>query len=135
MALGLFCHGLDDGAGGGQLLAELAGVLGAGDGLEAVAGAGAGLTADAGDRPASAPPTSLPVGDLAGEDLADLLHGEVSDLAVGVDDDGDAVQGDGGAGQACAGLLVLQGAGGKADVGGAVGRRPRCRRRSRWRRR
>ncbi len=29
--------------------AELARVLGAGDGLEAVAGAGAGLTADAGD--------------------------------------------------------------------------------------
>ena len=72
---------LDDAAGGGQLLIELAGVLGAGDGLEAVAGAAAGLTADAGDLARFAADLA-PVGDLTGEDLGDLLDGEVLDLAV-----------------------------------------------------
>ncbi len=49
MALGLPLNGLDHGAGGGQLLSQHAGVLGAGDGLEAVPGAGTSLTADAGN--------------------------------------------------------------------------------------
>ena len=46
MASGFWAHGGDHVAGGGQLLAVLAGVLGAGDGLKAVPGAAAGLTAD-----------------------------------------------------------------------------------------
>ena len=70
---------LDDAAGGGQLLIELAGVLGAGDGLEAVARAAAGLTADAGDLARFAADLA-PVGDLTGEDLGDLLDGEILDL-------------------------------------------------------
>ena len=92
MALGLPRDRLDDAAGGGQLLIELAGVLGAGDGLEAVARAAAGLTADAGDFARFAADLA-PVGDLTGEDLGDLLDGQVLDFAARVDDDGDAVKG------------------------------------------
>ena len=110
---------LDDAAGGGQLLIELAGDLGAGDGFEAVARAAAGLTADAGDLARFAADLA-PVGDLTGEDLGDLLDGEILDLAVRVDDDGDAVEGDNGLGQAAGLLLVLEDTGGKTDVGAAV---------------
>ena len=110
---------LDDAASGGQFLIELAGVLGAGDGLEAVARAAAGLTADAGDFARFAADLA-PVGDLTGEDLGDLLDGEVLDFAARIDDDGDAVKGDNGLGQAAGLLLVLEGAGGKTDVRAAV---------------
>ena len=99
---------LDDAAGGGQLLIELAGVPGAGDGFEAVARAAAGLTADAGDLARFAADLA-PVGDLTGEDLGDLLDGEVLDFAARIDDDGDAVKGDNGLGQAAGLLLVLEG--------------------------
>ena len=44
--VGVLGHGVDDVACGGELLTVLAGVLGVGDGLEAVTRAGAGLTAD-----------------------------------------------------------------------------------------
>ena len=36
----------------------------------------------------------LPVGDVAQEDLPELVHGQVLDRILGMDDDGDAVQGD-----------------------------------------
>ena len=79
---GVASHRLDDAAGGGQLLIQLAGVLGAGDGLKAVSGAAARLMADAGDG-TGVTAYLAPVGDLTGEDLADLLHGEIRHLAVG----------------------------------------------------
>ena len=49
-----------------------------------------------------------------------MLNGQIGNLAAGVDDDGDAVQGHGGLLQAGGLLLVLQGPGGQADIGGAV---------------
>ncbi len=66
MALGIVFHRLNDRAGGGQLLGENAGILGAGDGLKAVPGAGAALAANAGDLDRRRRPLR-PVGDLAGE--------------------------------------------------------------------
>ena len=107
MALGLPATAVNDAAGGGQLLVQLAGILGIGDGLETVPGAAAGLTADAGDG-AGVAAHLAPVGDLAGEDVGDLRNGQVRDLAVGVDDDGDAVQGHGGLLETGGLLLVLQ---------------------------
>ena len=56
-----------------------------------------------------------PVGDLAGEHLLELVNGQVLHLACIVDDDGDAVQSDGGALHVSL-LVVLQGTGGQADV-------------------
>ena len=116
--VGVAGHSGDHIAGGGQLLVVLAGFLGACDRLEAVPGAGPGLTADEGDLQVVTAHV-LPIGDLAGVDLGDLLHAEVAHRIGGVDDDGDAVQrhdslGEGGF------LLILQGAAGKADVAGAV---------------
>ena len=119
MASGFWADGGDHIAGGGQLLAVLALVLGAGDGLEAVAGAAGGLAADENDLGVIAAHV-LPVGDLAGVELGDLLHAQVADGVVGVDDDGDAVVGQHGLLQAGGLLLVLQRAGGQADVAGAL---------------
>ena len=77
------------------------------------------LPADAGDGTGIAAHLA-PVGDLTGEDLADLLHRQILHLAVSIDDDGDAVEGDNGLGQAAGLLLVLEGTGGKTDVRAAV---------------
>ena len=115
--VGVGGHGGDHLAGGGQLILVLAGVLGAGDGLEAVAGAGAGLTAHE-DHLAVRAAHVGPVGDLAGGELGDLLHAEVGHGVVGVDDDGDAVLGHGDG--LDAGFVILQVTGGQADVAGAV---------------
>src|SRR5699024_348803 len=115
--VGVGGHAGDDLTGGGQLVLVLAGILGAGDGLKAVPGAGTGLTADGHDLTVTAPQLG-PVGDLAGEDLGDLLDGQVGHGIVGVDDDGDAVLGHGDL--LHAGLVVLEVTAGQADVGGAV---------------
>ena len=83
MASGFWLTAVDHITGGGQLLTILAGILGAGDGLEAIAGAAAGLTADQDDLGVIAAHV-LPVGDLAGVQLGDLLQGQVGDGVVGV---------------------------------------------------
>lgn len=119
MAWGLFLHRLDDRAGGGQLLGEDTGALGAGDGLKAVPGSRAPLAADAGNG-AGVSAQLRPVGDLAGEHLGDLLHSQVLHLGVGVDDDRDAVQRHVGALQAGGRSPHLQSPGGQADIGGTV---------------
>ncbi len=59
MALGFWLTALDDVAGGGQLLTVLAGVLGAGDGLEAVARAAGRPHGRCRTISASLPPTSF----------------------------------------------------------------------------
>src|SRR5699024_3091416 len=104
--------GRDDGAGGGQLLVVDAGVLDADDALKAVAGAGAGLAADDDDLAILAADVG-PVGHFLLEDLGQLLDAQVRDGVLVVDHHGDAVQGDGGGGDA--GLVVVQGAGSQAD--------------------
>ena len=116
---GVGLHSADDSAGSGQLLCILAAVLHVHDALEAVAGAGTGLTADQHDLAVVAADLR-PVGDLAGEHLLELVHGQVRHLAVLIHDDGDAVQRHGGAVHIVL-LVVLQGTGGQADVQGLVG--------------
>ena len=116
---GVGLHSADDSAGSGQLLCVLAAVLHVHDALEAVAGAGTGLTADQHDLAVVAADLR-PVGDLAGEHLLELVHGQVRHLAVLIHDDGDAVQRHGGAVHIVL-LVVLQGTGGQADVQGLVG--------------
>ena len=111
-------HSADDSAGSRQLLRVLAGILDVHDALEAIAGAGASLAAHQNDLAVVAADLG-PVGDLAGEHLLELVNGQVLDLAVLVDDDGDAVQSYDGAGDA--GLVSLQGAGRKADVQSLIG--------------
>ena len=110
-------HSRDDSAGGGQLLVVLALVLDAHDALEAVTGAGTSLTADDHDLAVFAAHIG-PVGDLLGEDLGQLIHGQVGDGVLAVDHHGDAVQGNGGGGDA--GLVIVQGAGSQADVQGLL---------------
>ena len=112
-------HSADDSAGSGQFLCVLAAVLHVHDALKAITGAGTGLTTHQNDLAVIAADI-LPVGDLAGEHLLQLLHGQVSDLAVLAHDDGDAVQRHGGAVHIVL-LIVLQGAGGQADVQRLVG--------------
>ena len=112
--------GGDNVTGGGQLLTVLAGVLGVGDGLEAVAGAAAGLTADEDDLGVIAA-DFLPVGDLAGVDLRNGLNVEVGDGVCRVHDNGDAVEGKDGLLEAGGLLIVLQRAGGQANVAAAFG--------------
>src|SRR5699024_7746380 len=110
-------HSRDDSAGGGQLLVVDAGILHAHDALEAVAGAGAGLTADDHDLAVLAAHVG-PVGDLLAEDLGQLVDAQVRNSVLVVDHHGDAVQSDGGGGDA--GLVVVQGAGSQADVQGLL---------------
>lgn len=74
--------GGDDVAGGGQLLTVLAGILGARDGLEAVAGAGTGFTTDENNSCVIAADFG-PVGDLAGVDIGDLLDRQVGNGVSG----------------------------------------------------
>ena len=112
-------HSADDCAGSGQLLCVLAAVLHVHDALKAIAGAGTGLAAHQNDLAVVAAHI-LPVGDLAGEHLLQLVHGQVCHLAGLVDNNGDAVQSHGGAVHVVL-LVVLQGAGGQADVQRLIG--------------
>ena len=111
--------GRDDVTGGGQLLTVLAGILGTGDGFEAVARAGTGFAADEDDLGVIAADLG-PVGDLAGVDVGDLLDSQIGDGVFGVHDHGDAVKGNDGPGQGGL-LIVLQRAAGQADVAAAFG--------------
>ena len=74
--IGILCYCGKHCAVGGQLLAVLAGILGIGDGLEAVAGAGVLFTADQDDLAVIAA-YILPVGDLTLVDACDLFQRQV----------------------------------------------------------
>lgn len=102
----LYCG--DDRAGGGELLSELALVARLCYRLKAVSCARAGLAADAGDREVVAADL-IPVGDLTGKDACYLLDGQILDLAVLINYDGDPVKRNGGRGKSRLAVLELSG--------------------------
>ena len=90
--IGILCYCGKHCAVGGQLLAILAGILGIGDGLEAVAGAGILFTADQDDLTVAAA-YILPVGDLTFVNAGDLLQCQICNGVAGIYDYCDAVDG------------------------------------------